>query len=181
MLAKLKLLFCIEDKRDERGVPTTKTGVGSPSQFLLVGLLILSLPIIGTAITLLLSRGMSDHQRSLWISQMGMMTVGLALPGLSGGFYFIRLFRQSRKWWSVEKSCSKLGIPQEDLMRFVSERNIRPRYNIDGKDYYDPADFKDAVTLLRAAQQPTSPDTLLRPATNAQTPPEQLLRPARHD
>ncbi len=67
----------------------------------------------------------------------------------------------------------------ERLTAFAEEQGIRPRYNINGEDFYAIEDFGDAAVLLRASVAPLAgPETLLRPAIGTQTPEETLLRPS---
>jgi hypothetical protein len=64
-----------------------------------------------------------------------------------------------------------------DFQKTMEARGIKPRYNINGQDYYDPQELGDVATLLRASQQPiATSETLLRPTAHTMTPSEQLLR-----
>ncbi len=66
------------------------------------------------------------------------------------------------------------------LTALARERAAKPRYNINGRDCYNPADFGDVTTLLRAATPPTSSDRVLLRAANGhdEAAPETLLRAA---
>jgi hypothetical protein len=72
--------------------------------------------------------------------------------------------------------CKHLGVTQDVLKQIVEERDIKPRCNLNSEDYYDLADFGDAVTLLRASTPPLAPQEMLRPVFQISLPPEELLR-----
>jgi hypothetical protein len=70
-----------------------------------------------------------------------------------------------------------LGVDKAELNQIVEERGIRPKYNINGEDFYDRRDFGDVATLLRAsAPSVEKQQSLLRAAGNVQAQPDTLLR-----
>ncbi len=76
---------------------------------------------------------------------------------------------------------SQFGLDESALTALAREHAVKPRYNINGRDYYNMADFGDITTLLRASVEPNVPQaaTLLRPAGNViEASPETLLRAA---
>ena len=89
------------------------------------------------------------------------------------------LRQKTKKLTNADAISSRFGVEAERLTTFAEKQGIKPRYNINGEDFYDLKDFGDAAVLLRASVAPAAqPETLLRPA--AGTPPqiENLLRPS---
>jgi hypothetical protein len=77
----------------------------------------------------------------------------------------------------ADRVCVQIGMEELDFQKTMEARGIKPRYNINGQDYYDPQELGDVATLLRASQQPiATSETLLRPTAHTMTPSEQLLR-----
>jgi hypothetical protein len=179
----MKKLLCalnrIAHDVDERGVPLIQTNEGIQGWLHLIGYGLIVLPL-GLFYVLLLLRESLKHKESLDIVLLCVLPVVLILA--AAGFWCFRAFLKIRKLWTTSKTCAELGISSEELQRIAEVGKILPRYNMDGEDYYDPVDFKDRATLLRASVPPTDPSaTLLRPAVHAEIPSEQLLRAASVD
>ena len=92
----------------------------------------------------------------------------------------ISIRRKIKKLTDARSISSRFGIDAEALTNFAKKQGIKPRYNINGEDFYDLKDFGDAATLLRASVAPAAEsETLLRPAASGNvTPAEHLLRPS---
>ena len=87
--------------------------------------------------------------------------------------------RRIKKLSGAVSIGSRFGVDAERLTTFAEEQGIKPRYNINGEDFYDLKDFGDAAVLLRASVAPAAErETLLRPAAGSATPAENLLRPS---
>ncbi len=80
----------------------------------------------------------------------------------------------------VKQVCADMGIEEAALQRIAAERNIKPRLILNEQPYYDPADFSDALSLLRGSEMPQpNSETLLRPAAvGTATAADELLRGA---
>lgn len=97
------------------------------------------------------------------------------------GYWMLSMRRRILSLNTSEQLCKRLSIDEATLESVAEAKNIRPIYNINGVDYYDPAEFGDSMTLLRGTVAPAaSPESLLRAAvpTDSQTPADQLLRAA---
>ncbi len=91
----------------------------------------------------------------------------------------LKIRRELKRLHNTDEVGFRFGVEAERLTAFAEEQGIRPRYNINGKDFYAMEDFGDAAVLLRASVAPLAgPETLLRPAIGTQTPAETLLRPS---
>ncbi len=98
------------------------------------------------------------------------------LLGLTG-IWMLKTRYQMRHLQTTDQICTQFGMGDDVFHAWREEQTIKPHININGTDYYRPADFVDAGTLLRASAQPVTPETLLRPGMYAETAaPEQLLR-----
>jgi hypothetical protein len=66
------------------------------------------------------------------------------------------------------------------VQQIASEKRIKPHMNLNDVDLFDPDEFQDARSLLRASSVPTSIEELVRPAepTTVHAEPETLLRAA---
>ena len=116
--------------------------------------------------------GRNAHSRFMFLSN-GVLG-GLFLYGF---VHTVAMRRQIKKLRGANQFaiwCRRVQV--EDTRR---EQGIKPRYNINGEDFYDIKDFGDAAVLLRASIAPAAePETLLRPAAGTATPAENLLRPS---
>ncbi len=119
------------------------------------------------------------------LSWPAVFTVILFVSGIhtlafgGSGLWMRRMARQVRSLDTADQLSARFGVNEETLAAVAQDKDIKPRMNINGVDYYHPADFaKDALTLLRGTTRPDeTQEVLLRPATSdAQTAPEQLLR-----
>lgn len=151
--------FC--EGENERGVPVL-TGtwdlppLGFCLLFLLLGGVGMSFAVWNGALCLLY--GESHLVASLLLLLWG----GIYF---ANGAHLYRLRGQILRLASEEHLCQQLGLDGAAFQRAVQERDIRPRYDINGRAFYDPADFGDPALLLRpAAMAPTPPDRLLRRA-----------------
>ncbi len=94
------------------------------------------------------------------------------------GVWSITMRQRIKALKQADEVCAQLGIDEAELQRLAQEKNVKPRYVIDERDYYDPNDFTDAGILLRASTAPAdNPHTLLHAAGgHNEMPPDQLLR-----
>jgi hypothetical protein len=95
------------------------------------------------------------------------------------GLWSLRMRRHILSLATPDQVSERFGVPRATLELIAQEKGIKPRMNLNGLDYYNPADFdSDAVTLLRGTTQPQEgQEVLLRPANDTRTTaPEQLLR-----
>lgn len=178
MLSKLEAYFQLfGDKKDERGVPKVETGVSNLAQLPLAGLIFLLFAIGCVVAPRIMMQYMKENPKRLFSGMITPLMLLLVPLLLSFTAWCFRFYFRSRKWWSTQKTCGQLGISATELQRLIETHSIQPQYHIDGQDYYDPSDFRDMATLLRASSQPAAtPETLLRPACTTETPSEQLLR-----
>jgi hypothetical protein len=73
--------------------------------------------------------------------------------------------------------CKRLGKSPAQVYQLAAERGVKPRYIVNGLEYYMSADFLDADTLLRPSDAPPEqPATLLRPAGAGEVATGELLR-----
>ena len=103
---------------------------------------------------------------------------GTSLPIIRGTWLLVRSIKRRGeivRLCPADSLAASFGTDPETLERIAAERGIKPHYNINGADFYDPSDFGEAATPLRATAAPEA-QTLLHPATAAQTEPELLLR-----
>jgi hypothetical protein len=107
---------------------------------------------------------------------LGLLFFGFMLTGIGG--LMLKVRRDLLRLVPAEAVCAQIGIDETELPDVIEARGIRPRYIVNGHDYYDTADFIQAPTLLRAAMPPAkATEQLLRPTTvTADTRPETLLR-----
>jgi hypothetical protein len=160
--------------KDERGVRTFPIQMTQMVR-IFVGILLTTMGLSGVGFSI---RTLIWWQLKYHIWFWDSVTI-LPLSGCEAvaGIYMLRLQILMARTSSVNKVCSRLGIQEELLKAIAEERDIKPQYNLNGRDYYNMADFKDVGSLLRASQQPTvATETLLRPAANTETSPETLLR-----
>jgi len=66
---------------------------------------------------------------------------------------------------------------EDEARVLLEEKGIRPRYEINGRPFYDGAAFGEVTTLLRAARAIEEPGQLLRPASNLESDSATLVRP----
>jgi hypothetical protein len=101
---------------------------------------------------------------------VGLLHLGLAY----GGVLFMRRFAALA---TAEQLATDLHVEPAELEELVSGSRVRPKAIINGEPHYDPADFGEAATLLRAARRPD--EELLRAAGGtASAEPGHLLRSA---
>ena len=112
--------------------------------------------------------------------------VTLALIGLVDGVLFtaigkwaLGMHRHVAALSPTEQVCQKLGVDEATLVQMAEARNIKPKIIINDEPFYELSDFTEAMTLLRASQEPEAQQKeLLRAASGGSTTPaEELLRP----
>lgn len=91
--------------------------------------------------------------------------------------YFGRLHKRTEKCWSVEQAAERLGKLPHELYRIIAEKDLVPRFVVDGNPVYDPSDLTDAGILLRAVG-PAEDELLLRAAGSVIGENQTLMRPA---
>ncbi len=131
--------------------------------------------------------GLSLALYSLAIGSITPALNGLLMVGLIHGVVFTsvglwaRSFRRNiQRLKPVEEVSQQLRVDPPTLDRLAQEKGIKPRININGRDYYEISDFSEANILLRGAAAPTAdPETLVRPASaNSGATSDNLLRAA---
>jgi hypothetical protein len=75
--------------------------------------------------------------------------------------------------------AEQLGVDEDALSDYAAGSGIGPRFRVNGRPLYDPADFGGAATLLRPARNPAEHPTLLQPVGQTITSDDKLLRPLR--
>ena len=109
----------------------------------------------------------------------------LMLEGLIHGVVFtsigqwaLSMRRHILRLVRAEDVSAKYGVEAKELQELTLQRNIRPHIILNDEPYYDPTEFVDALSLLRASSaQQISPATLLRPASGAlESQSDDLLR-----
>ncbi len=101
---------------------------------------------------------------------------GVVFTGI--GQWVLSFRRTIQRLKPVETVAQQMQMDTPTIERLAELRGIKPRVNINGRDYFEIADFNDAKLLLRASSKPAAGrDTLLR-AASADTNPasDHLLR-----
>lgn len=100
-----------------------------------------------------------------------------AIKYACSALWMLKTRYQMRHLQTPDQIRTQMGMDDDLFYAWREEQTIKPHININGTDYYRPADFVDAGTLLRASAQPVTSETLLRPAASMeQDAGEQLLR-----
>ena len=104
--------------------------------------------------------------------------IGMTWTGIdAANVYNVR--RRYGNLAGIVELAATAQTPELTYLLTTRERGIEPRCIIEGKEYFDVADFGDAAVLLRPAESPANPGpTLLRPAVGGATPGSSLLMPA---
>lgn len=74
-----------------------------------------------------------------------------------------------------EEMSHWLGVEPAQVDAIIIERGIKPAYLVNGRPFYNRADFEQGA-LLRASTAPDAVEELLRPAHDEAEPVELLLR-----
>jgi hypothetical protein len=106
----------------------------------------------------------------------GEMFFGFALMAIGG--WLLKVRNDILRLLPTEALCARMELPEATLKRIAQEHGIRPRYIVNGQDYYAPDDFdvEAAKTLLRAASPFDHQKTLLRSSMDDLQSPQRLLR-----
>ena len=99
-----------------------------------------------------------------------LMTVGFihAAVFTSIGLWARSMHRYVSRLLPAEEISASLGLNDANLRELATQRNIRPRIILNEQPYYDPTEFVDALSLLRASSlRQASPETLLRPMSGS--------------
>ena len=111
---------------------------------------------------------------------MTIVGVGLAhgVVFTSIGQWALAMHRHIMRLQRADEVSAKLGIDEATLRGLAAQRNIQPRIILNDQPYYDPTEFVDALSLLRASSaQHAGPAALLRPVAGAlESQSEDLLR-----
>lgn len=106
---------------------------------------------------------------------MGMLFFGGVLTLLGG--WFLRTRWQIEALTPLPMLCKLLGKNEAQIQAMAYERGVRPRYVVNGLEYYASSDLVDSEALLRASETPRlAPEALLRPAASTLIEPNTLLR-----
>ncbi|MCS6777189.1 MAG: hypothetical protein RMJ43_08025 [Chloroherpetonaceae bacterium] len=111
---------------------------------------------------------------------------GCGPPG-AGRLFFGAVLMAIGGWllrtrWQIEELvplpllCRRMGCTEAEVQRLATARGVRPRYVVDGLEYYHAADLMDAEGLLRASAAPAGAEELLRVALAGPGAEEALLR-----
>lgn len=72
----------------------------------------------------------------------------------------------------AEEVSAELGVDAAALRELAEQRSIKPRIILNDKPYYDPTEFVDALSLLRASSaRQADPGSLLHAAAGPQSTP----------
>lgn len=106
---------------------------------------------------------------------MGTLFFGGVLLFLGG--WFLKTRWQIEELTPLPLLCKMLGKQEAEIHQIAAERGVRPRYVVNGLEYYMASDLVDAATLLRASRAPEiEPEILLRPASLGAIHKDTLLR-----
>lgn len=87
-----------------------------------------------------------------------------------------------RTRWQIEELvplpllCRRMGRTEAEVQQLAAARGVRPRYVVDGMEYYHVADLMDAEGLLRASAAPARREELLHVPLPGPGAEEALLR-----
>jgi hypothetical protein len=162
--------------RDKQGV-SKWTGSAKPLRWLALIFGIYG-PLAGIGAISVLVYGLLTHH--LTPGLMTLVSVGathfVVFTGIA--LWSRAMYRHVMRLKPADQMCASLGIAPEALQQIAEARKIKPRLILNEQPYYDPAEFTDALSLLRGSSIPqAAPATLLRPAASGEkTAPEELLR-----
>lgn len=161
--------------KDGRGVPLWVGKVDIPQRRVCSFLLLFGLIILEGTIRRFLHSLPTDDPMNGTLRFVRMCTGG-AMAYFSIQLWTLR--RQMLRLRSADTVAAQLGLDAAQLAEMTRERNIKPRCNVNGRDFYDLKDFGEAGTLLRGSSAPGAPpDILLRAAIEEnETKSETLLR-----
>ena len=161
--------------KDARGIQLWVGKVDIPQRWVCNLLLLFGLIILEGTIQRLLRPLPGDGFEDTVFRVFRMFTGGVLTYS---GIQMWILRRQLLRLRAADTVAAQLGLTDTQLQEMTRERSILPRYNVNGRDFYDLKDFGDAGTLLRGATAPgTPPEILLRAAENKnETEPQMLLR-----
>jgi len=137
-------------------------------------ILIVCLVACGYLYTLYRGAAVSDHQTLLHLGVVVMLTLSVATKILPN--YFLR--RKVRTQLSLRDVSGRLSVSEERARALIAERGIHASYIVGGHDFYDPADFSDAASLLRPTNALFEDNSLVRPIVSPGQTAELLVRPA---
>lgn len=152
--------------KDKRGVPVVRANADVPRLSLAYGPIgcgLITALFIAPSLPMLLRYGF------FWVVALLLMSCALLL---GFGVWAFRLRRKLMHLAGEDQLAERFGCDSERLRSVAEQQGILPRYNVNGRDYYEPADFGDAATLLRPAHNAD----LLRPAAAGESKAENLLR-----
>jgi hypothetical protein len=106
---------------------------------------------------------------------LGLAFFGSILTGLGG--WFLKTKWHIEELTPLPALCTLLGKNAAQVQRLAAERGVKPRYVVNGLEYYASSDFIDSASLLRASEAPEEKkETLLRPAGAGEVNSQELLR-----
>ncbi len=106
----------------------------------------------------------------------GGLLLAAAIHGLVG-LWAYRFQQRVQSLVPAEEVGPLLRMTEDEARALLEEKGIRPRYEINGRPFYDGAAFGEVATLLRAARPNEDPRQLLRPASSVESDPDALVRP----
>lgn len=161
---------------NEDGIPVIEGGHKRPPLDSSLTLLITSLPLALLTLLLFLYACVNhEHEISRYWFLYGTVFLASASIGI-GCIRTLRLRRKLRRAFSVEDISAKLQADFNSVIGYIEEQDIRPRYIVNGRAFYDLADLGDADRLLRPAA--ADPKSLLRASIPVPVNSETLLRAA---
>jgi hypothetical protein len=106
---------------------------------------------------------------------MGSLFFGGVLTALGG--WFLKTKWRIEQLTPLSTLCKRLGMNAAQVQQFAAKRRVKPRYIVNGLEYYASSDFLDAESLLRASDAPEErTENLLRPAGAGEVAAQELLR-----
>jgi hypothetical protein len=119
--------------------------------------------------------GIAAFLYALIFAQLSGPAMVLAGVGLLHGVIFtsigqwaLGMRRHILRLKPAEEVAAQHGVDAATLRELAEQRNIKPRMILNDQPYYDPTEFVDALSLLRAGSAPpTDPASLLHPVTGS--------------
>ena len=109
------------------------------------------------------------------------LTHGIVFTAI--GAWSLAMYRFVKRLRPADEVRSTLGLDAVQLKQLAEQRNIKPRILLNDEPYYDPSDFTDALSLLRASSAVRADTEALLRAVNgpAHAPSDELLRAEREE
>lgn len=167
---KMNMRWQIKGKKDGVTIIEGDSDVPSPWIFrILFGVA----GIEATAGIVAILGGLIGHTAGPQSTGVGLLIAASIHGGIGRWMYLLR----QRMLYLVpqEEMAGWLGVEKAQVETLLVENGIKPAYVVNGRPFYNRADF-DTGALLRASSAPEATEDLLRPAHDQADPAELLLR-----